>query len=173
MNIQYVLFSRDILPESAHQLFSKVYSLAKDCDEVCLLLNSNGGNVHAGIPCYNMLRALPARLTTHNVGNVDSIANVIFLAGEKRYVSPSASFMFHSVGFEIQAQFRLDEKVLREYLDSIVSDHDRIGKVLVDRSLVTLSESTELFREQRRKDPEWAVEKQFAHEICPHKYRPE
>ena len=113
-----------------------------------------------------MLRSLPIRLITYNVGNVDSIANVIFLAGEMRYASPSSAFMFHSVGFDMQGPFRLDEKVLREYLDSIVSDHDRIGRIFVDRSMVTLSEATELFKEQRRKGPDWALERQFVHEIC-------
>ena len=173
MRTQYVLFSRGISDESVNQLFGTLYSLINDCDEVYLLLNSNGGNVNAGIHCYNMLRSLPIVLTTHNVGNVDSIANTIFLAGEKRYVAASASFMFHGVVFNKEAPFTLDEKACREHLDSITSDHNRIGQIFAGRSLVTLSESSELFLEQRRKGPEWAIEKQFAHEICPAQIPPE
>ncbi len=173
MPTQYVLFSRSISEESVTQLFSMVYSLINDCEEVYLLLNSNGGNVNAGIHGYNMLRSLPVKLTTHNIGCVDSIANTIFLAGDTRYVAASASFLFHGVAFDIQAHFRLDEKACREHLDSIVSDHERIGKIFADRSLVTLPESNELFREQRRKGPDWAIEKQFAHDICSAQIPPE
>jgi len=135
MRTQYVLFSRGISDESVKQLFSTLYSLTNDCDKVYLLLNSNGGNVNAGIHCYNMLRSLPVALTTHNVGNVNSIANTIFLAGEKRYVAASASFMFHGVAFQKEAPFTLDEKACREHLDSIISDHQRIGHIFDDRSL--------------------------------------
>jgi ATP-dependent protease ClpP protease subunit len=38
-----------------------------------------------GLNIYNVLIGLPFELITHNVGNVDSIGNAIFLAGSKRY----------------------------------------------------------------------------------------
>ena len=34
---------------------------------------------------YNAMIAMPYPIITHNIGNVDSIANVIFLAGGTRY----------------------------------------------------------------------------------------
>ena len=40
-----------------------------------------------GVAIYTTLRALPLDLTTHNIGNVDSIGNIIFLAGARRYAS--------------------------------------------------------------------------------------
>lgn len=36
-----------------------------------------------GMNLYNVLRPIPFLLVTHNVGNVDSIGNAIFLAGER------------------------------------------------------------------------------------------
>ena len=45
-----------------------------------------------GMNLYNFLRGLPIRLTTHNVGNVDSIGNAVFLAGEHRYACPHSPF---------------------------------------------------------------------------------
>ncbi len=40
---------------------------------------------------------VPYKLITHNVGNVDSIGNVIFLAAEERYACSTSTFMFHGV----------------------------------------------------------------------------
>ena len=38
----------------------------------------------SGMTLYNTLRAMPFELITHNVGNVDSIGNAVFLAGDLR-----------------------------------------------------------------------------------------
>jgi ATP-dependent protease ClpP protease subunit len=37
-----------------------------------------------GLTTYNFLRAMPFTLINHNIGNVDSIGNVILLAGQER-----------------------------------------------------------------------------------------
>ena len=59
---------------------------------VYLLLSTPGGSVMNGMNLYNVLKGMPFELITHNVGNVDSIGNVIFLAGEKRYATANATF---------------------------------------------------------------------------------
>ena len=49
-----------------------------------------------------LLAAMPFKLATHNVGRVNSIGNVVFLAGEERYAVPHSAFMFHGVGFDVK-----------------------------------------------------------------------
>ena len=58
-----------------------------------ILFSSPGGNVSNGITIYNFLRALPVRMIIHNIGIVDSIANVIFLGIDERYAVPHSSFL--------------------------------------------------------------------------------
>jgi ATP-dependent protease ClpP protease subunit len=69
--------------------------------QVYLLLSTPGGNTREGLNLYNTFKGMPFELTTHNVGNVDSIGNAVFLAGSKRYATSSATFMFHGVGFDL------------------------------------------------------------------------
>ena len=152
MAIEYVLFSRQINDATVNELVAKLNEISKRGHDIYLLLNSSGGNVHAGIHCYNMLRALPTHLTTHNVGRVDSIANAIFLAGEKRFATASAIFMFHGVTFTIKSEVKLGNREFREYMDSVKADHDRIGAIIADRSLLTLSLAAELFDIQTVRD---------------------
>ena len=83
-----------------------------------------------GINLYTVLKAMPFDLTTHNVGNVDSIGNAVFLAGTSRYAVPHSTFMFHGVGFNANAGQRLEEKFLRERLDGLLSDQKRIGAII-------------------------------------------
>jgi len=110
-----------------------------------------------GMNLYNVLRAMPFHLTTHNVGNVDSIGNAVFLAGEKRYACAHSTFMFHGVGFDINGQMRLEEKFLQERLDSLLADQKRIGSVIEERTKIEKTAIADLFREAKTKDAAFAT----------------
>jgi ATP-dependent protease ClpP protease subunit len=110
-----------------------------------------------GITIYNVLRALPVRLNTWNMGNVDSIGNVIFLAGAQRFACPHSTFMFHGVAFDISAGQRLDQQLARERLGSIEADHKRIGDILQSQTSLQSGDVVELFKEARTKDAAWAA----------------
>ena len=118
-----------------------------------------------GMNLYNMMRAMPFKLITHNVGNVDSIGNTIFLAGEERYASPHSTFMFHGVGFNMPEGVRLEEKLLRERLDGILADQKRIGSVIEERTQLPTNKIKALFREAGTKDAPYAASVGIVHEI--------
>ena len=118
-----------------------------------------------GMNLYNILRGLPLELITHNVGNVDSIGNAVFLAGEKRYAAQHSTFMFHGVGFDMPAQTRLEEKLCRERLGGILSDQKRIGSVITERTSITEEAVGDLFREAQTKDSAFAVSNGIVHEV--------
>jgi ATP-dependent protease ClpP protease subunit len=129
------------------------------------LLSTPGGNVMHGINLYNMLRAMPFRLVTHNVGNVDSIGNAVFLAGELRVACPHSTFMFHGVGFDVGQGLRLEEKTLRERLAGVLSDQERIGAIIEERTSLTPEQVAPLFTEAQTKDAAYAVSTGIVHEI--------
>src|SRR5690348_16113733 len=104
----FVSFSAEIVPKTTEVLLATMANLVNQgYKEVHLLLSTPGGSVMHGVTVYNVLRGLPVTLITHNVGNVDSIGSVVFLAGEQRYACPQTTFMLHGVSFApgIQAQF--------------------------------------------------------------------
>ena len=120
-----------------------------------------------GMTVFNVLRGMPFKLITHNVGNVDSIGNVIFLAGEERYACSNATFMFHGVAAGLPPnQTRMEQKDLRERLDSVESDNARIASVIGQRAnFKEEREIADLFLEARTKTPNYAREKGIIHEI--------
>ena len=61
-----------------------------------ILLSSQGGEVLAGLTAYNYLHGLGVNLTTFNIGQVDSAANLVFCAGGHRYALPESRFLIHS-----------------------------------------------------------------------------
>ena len=76
--------------------------LTAGTDHFYVLLSTPGGQVTSGLTVYNFLRSIPAKVTMHNIGNVDSIGNAIFLAADERFACAHSTFMFHGVGFDVQ-----------------------------------------------------------------------
>ena len=162
----YISFSAEIIPHTTEALIAAMTQCAQQgIPEVCLMISTPGGSVMNGLNLYNVMRAMPFRLTTHNVGNVDSIGNAVFLAGETRYACPHSSFMFHGVGFDIPGGARLEEKVLREHLNGIMADQKRIGTVLEERTQLTPEAIQALFLEATTKDAAYAAGVGIVHEV--------
>jgi ATP-dependent protease ClpP protease subunit len=135
----YVNFSAEINPSTTETLIATIRNAANQgVKTVCLMLSTPGGQVMNGLNLYNVLRGLPVELITHNVGNVDSIGNTIFMAGSKRYAGPHSTFMYHGVSAQAQATVStntgplavLGEKELRERLGAIQADQKRIGSII-------------------------------------------
>lgn len=161
----YVSFSAEVNANTTESLIAVMANCAnRAVKSVHLLLSTPGGTVMNGMNLYNVLRGMPFELTTHNVGNVDSIGNAVFLAGKTRLATPQATFMFHGVGFNAPNQ-RLEEKNLRELLGSIEADHKRIGAIIAQYSRLSETEVAALFLEAQTKDASWAVDKGIVDEI--------
>lgn len=166
MGIVYVSFSSEISPKTTEALIAVMADQAnKGVAEVCLMLSTPGGSVMHGLNLYNLLRAFPFKLITHNVGNVDSIGNAVFLAGEERYACPHSTFMFHGVGFDIAKPVRLEQKNLQEQLDAVLQDQRRIGAIIRERTDIDESQIGDLFREARTKDADYARSVGIVHDI--------
>ena len=165
-NRTYISFSADIDATTTEGLIAVLANCANEgVREVYLMLSTPGGTVSSGMTLYNTLRAMPFRLITHNMGNVDSIGNAIFLAGEERYACPHSTFMFHGVGFEVPTGQRFEEKALREHLDSILSDSRRIGAIIAGRTKIDSDEIAKFFQEARTVDAAYAASHGIIDEI--------
>lgn len=154
----YVSFSAEINANTTESLIATLSNCANEgVKNIHLLLSTPGGSVMHGMNLYNVLRALPFEIETHNVGNIDSIGLVVFLAASKRYACPHSTFMFHGVGFDTPAGMRLEEKFLRERLGGIDADQMRIGAIIGERTQLDQNAVGELFLEAQTKDAAYAV----------------
>ena len=164
---QYISFSAQVNPKTTMSLLALCAKLANEgAKRIYLILSTPGGQVMSGITAYNVLRSMPFHLTTHNAGAVDSIGNVIFLAGEERYACRNSSFKFHGVGFDIVNQvIRFDRKTLIERLDSVEADERKIGSIISERTKLSDGEVSELFLQAQTRDPDFACSKGIIHEV--------
>jgi len=163
----YVSFAAEIVPQTAETLLQACANISNQKAKVIyLLLSSPGGVVSLGIHVYNVLRALPCKIITHNVGSVNSIANVIFLAGEERYACPGTTFMFHGVGFDGGGKMRLEERDLLDRLESVRADQSRIaGIIKAHTQFPDDGEVEKLFLNAATKDTDFAQSNGIIHGV--------
>jgi ATP-dependent Clp protease, protease subunit len=162
----YVSFSADVNITTAEQLQAVAANVvSQGHPELHLLLSTPGGAVQYGITIYNFLRSLPIRIITHNIGNVDSIGMVVFLAGEERYACPRTTFMLHGVAMQVHAPTSLFERNFKDSLSRLAADQERIKGIYSDRSHVTVEEAESLFLQETTLTAEEAVSRGFVHEV--------
>lgn len=162
----YVSFSAEINPNTGESLIATMANLANQgVEQVTLAISTPGGGVPKGLTIYNTLRGMPFELITHNVGNVDSIGNAVFLAGDQRYACPHSTFMFHGVAAPVGEGGMLDRRALEERTEGILADEKRIGSIIKERTALSNSDVDSLFEHAQTKDATYAIGAGIVHEI--------
>jgi ATP-dependent Clp protease protease subunit len=133
--------------------------------ELYFFIASNGGEVDSGFVLYNFLVSLQSKLTItmHNIGTIDSIANVVFVAGQNRFAAPNSSFLFHGVSMNMQGG--ANRTILKENLSRLEGMENRIAHTLSKHSILTEIELTSLFQQGEGKDVNFALSKEIIQEI--------
>lgn len=138
-----------------------------DIEELYFLLSSNGGHVDAGITLYNHLRSIPQKIIMHNMGSIDSIATVVFMAGEERYAQPNSTFLFHGVELTTGGPISVSRSKMMELVSSIDADQEKIIGIITERTTVKKEELSKFFSEGSKKDLIFAQNKGIIHGIVP------
>lgn len=138
---------------------------AENPDIIYFLFSSSGGLIEPGVALYNFLRSLPVELVMHNTGSIDSIANVIFLAGETRYAAVNSSFLFHGGTWTFPANTTLLRSQLAEVLSNLDSCETKISGIITERTKLTAPDMRALFSQGESKDAKFALDKGIISEI--------
>ena len=162
----YISFSAEINANTTESLIALLaQQINEGTTDVYLMVSTPGGSIMNGLNLYNVLKALPINLTTHNVGNIDSIGNALFLAGQQRYACPHSTFMFHGVGIDLKAGYRLEQKNLDEHRQTILADTKRIEDLLRDHTTLNERQVRALFKQAGTKDADYARRVGIVHDV--------
>lgn len=123
------------------------------------LISSNGGDVDSGIALYNFLKALPFKIIMHNIGSIDSIANVIFLAGDERYASKHTSFLFHGVALNLTQPVSFGLNQLNEITNRLAISQEKIAGIVCQNTSITKKQIAKLFKEGKTEGTSFALSK--------------
>jgi len=161
-----IRFFAPVIDATVNALMSAVdQKMKQGIKDFIILLSSPGGSVIHGLSAYNYLKGLPASITTHNFGSVDSIGIVMYCAGSKRLSVPQARFLFHGVNVQFRGEQNLDEKLLEERLKGLRIDMENIAKVIAANTGKSAKDATDAMIERITLNPEEARSWGLVHEI--------
>ena len=130
--VEVITFTIDISEESVSRLISYASeALNHGSDSLILMISSAGGDLPSAFTAFNFLTAIPLKLTTFNIGNIESASNLIFLAGDLRAASPTSQFMLHGITSPANAFTRAEINAQSERLDL---DIKRYAEVFRERT---------------------------------------
>jgi ATP-dependent Clp protease protease subunit len=122
-----------------------------------LMISSGGGDIDTAIRMYHYIKALPIEVETIGFSQIDSAANLIFLAGKTRVAIKGCRFFLHEGTFRItvpETALHVHEEtlgVLKELLTrsiNIIAQEtgkkiEEIRSVLLESKILTDEEAKE------------------------------
>ena len=99
----------------------------------------------------------------HNIGSVDSVAVILFLAGQKRYATPNAAFVLHGASYTLNSTYKIPD--LKEIVSIMETIEIRMRDTIVLETKLTPEEVTGLFYQGEAKTVNFALTKAMIHEI--------
>jgi len=139
-------------------------ALQSGATELELHLSTEGGNMTAGFALYFFLKSLPLPLTTHNVGSIESVGVVIFLAGNKRYACPRTRFLVHPLHWGFGALVAADHSRVSEWRDCLDFDAERYASICQEATGGKMDIRSHLFGNARLFDTDQALAAGIIHE---------
>lgn len=166
-NVVYLIFNDAINDQTVNRFMDLTNKAIAQYQPKTLyfLFSSGGGFVNSGVALYNYLRSLPQETVMHNVASIDSVANAVFLAGQKRYASPASAFLLHGISWTFGTQTTLSYAQMQETLSKFDAAEQLTAKIIEGRTKLTSDEVRALFRQGESKNPQFALDKGMIHEI--------
>lgn len=104
-------------------------ALNQGATEINIHISSRGGETDYGFAAYSFLKSLPVTVRTFNLSNVESIANIIFLAGKERFATENSRFLLHPLSWSFGVA-SIDHSRLSEMSKCLDNDFERFVQIL-------------------------------------------
>ena len=107
-------------------------ALQQGASHLQLNIATMGGDCSYGFTLYNYLLSLPVQVDTHNLGTVESMGNILFLAGQVRTACLYSKFLFHPFHWTLHGA--VDHARVAEYAMSLDYDLKLYADIVDERT---------------------------------------
>ena len=150
MKSKVLLLTGNINPKSTQVLNHHLLKSVKDgTEEVQIWLNSPGGPTRFAFGLFNLMRALPYNIVTYNLYEVGSAANILFLAGKRRFAHKDSVFFFHGLSWNLDQKSSFSREQLDEHANRFGHDHKRYLSIVKSRKAIRGEELENLLRDHQ------------------------
>lgn len=161
-----IFFTEEVTPESAAELIQMLLYLESDdpSKEICLYLNTPGGEVSSGLAVYDTLLGLKCPVRTVCIGTAASMGSILFLAGGTRQILVHSQVMIHDPLISGLSGSKNALALDRE-ARKLMKTRETIGRIISERTGRSIEEVLEKTREDCYLDAEEALAFGIATEI--------
>lgn len=175
---------------SSYTLSKELQELGDEIESINVYINSYGGEVAEGLAIYNSLKRHNATVNTYCDGFACSIASVIFMAGDNRYMSNTSLLMIHNAwtytagnAEELKKQAEDLEKItqasINAYMKNVNIDEEEVKEMMDSESWIDSSEAiekgfaTEILEVEDKEVANQSIKKNIKHKLMTQKpYKP-
>lgn len=143
---------------------------SKGDSAITVVINSPGGNTHAGYTIYDAINYARSPVVVEGYGKVFSMAVLVLQAGDKRFLSPQAEVMVHNVYAETEGEMTVKE--VARLATNLRSENQRYQRLVAERIGMKVSEFATMCDEETFMDAETAIRLGFADAILLPKKKP-
>ncbi|MFZ3043537.1 MAG: ATP-dependent Clp protease proteolytic subunit [Minisyncoccia bacterium] len=143
-------------------------ALANQGKWVSLFLCSGGGKVNPAFAVYEFIRhILRPKLQTVALGELGSVAPLLFLMGDHRVITPETTLWFHHIGRSFDEKVRIDTLDAERMHKELLLDEGKYFRIIEERTggKTSRRKARELLRNEKTLSASEAVKFGFAHEI--------
>lgn len=142
--------------------------LANQGKWISLFLCSGGGYVNPAFAAYEFVRhILRPKLQTVALGELGSMAPLLYLMGDHRIITPETTLWFHHVGRKLDGNPRVNTLEAERMSKELLLDEGKYCRIIEERTggKTTKKNASLLFRNEKTLNAKEAVKLGFAHEI--------
>lgn len=166
-----IYFFGGVFSISAMQIIHNIHLLEKQSSKpIRVFINSEGGNISDGFAIYDVMTQSKCKITTIGMGSIESMATIIFLAGQERYCYPNCRFMYHQgIQEYMEGEAKNTSSSKREVAESDMLDN-LCNSIVAEKTKFTASEIDKLIQPGNFYfGAEEAIKNGFAHKIIKEK----
>ena len=129
-------------------------------------INSEGGLCYDGMALYDRIRRSDCEINTIATGLVGSMALVIYLAGDYRYITENCKILNHEGSDELEGK----ASALKIGIEETLNLEEQLVSIIAERTgLPEKKIKAEIKKGDDYIKPDRAIEEGFAHELIPNK----
>lgn len=114
--IKYIILTAGVSKETMGKMRNAITEAVNNkYDKLYFLISSGGGDVVEGLSVAALIRSLSVETIMHNIGQVDSVATVLFASAKTRYANKNSSFLFHGVAMNFEKAHFNEYQLFEQY----------------------------------------------------------
>lgn len=106
--------------------------LQQEAEELRINIADHGRGMQLRLYPVQLPARVPVPIHTHNLGTVESMGNILFLAGERRSASAHSKFLFHPFHWTLHGA--VDHARMAEYAMSLDYDLELYARIVAENT---------------------------------------